>query len=125
MRMRKKSSMRMRKKSSMRMRKKSSMRMRKKSSMRMRNKNSVKRFTGLLGDRCPIGSSVNEAENNKKDRDARWELNCYKNCGTFESTKDLYDERGIRDPNPNLKNLFAARICNGNKNNPMEKVKRE
>jgi hypothetical protein len=76
-------------------------------------------FFGLLGDMCPIGSSVNEAENNKTDYKERYELKCYKNCGFFESTKDYYG-----DNDPRLKGN-AVRICNGNMNDPKEEVKRK
>jgi hypothetical protein len=81
-----------------------------------RSNRSAKRsakYTGLLGDLCPIGSSVNEAENDKKPNSERWDLQCYKNCGTFESTKDYYN-----DGDPRLKGTSAARVCGGDIDHP-------
>ena len=80
---------------------------------RSNKRNSVKKYTGLLGDRCPWGSSVNEAENDKKQSSERWDLQCYKNCEMFESTKDYYN-----DPDPRLKGMSAARVCGGDIGNP-------
>ena len=92
----------------------------KRSNRSAKRSNRSAKYTGLLGDRCPIGSSVNEAENDKRPNSERWDLQCYKNCGTFESTKDYYN-----DGDPRLKGTSAARVCGGDIDHPRrEKVSR-